>query len=46
MVDFHNPAVIEEDFLAVVKLWHVVGGTFMWALAVLCIGLLLSVYPA
>ncbi|KAN0141810.1 hypothetical protein V8E53_000272 [Lactarius tabidus] len=30
MVDFHNPAVIEKDFLVVVKIWHVVDGIFIW----------------
>jgi len=30
MVDFQDPAVIEKDFLAVVKLWHVVDGIFIW----------------
>jgi hypothetical protein len=30
MVDFHNPAVIQEDAFAVVKLWHVVDGIFIW----------------
>ncbi|KAN0129164.1 hypothetical protein V8E53_013035 [Lactarius tabidus] len=30
MVDFHSPTVIEKDFLAVVKLWHVVDGIFIW----------------
>ncbi|KAN0141798.1 hypothetical protein V8E53_000260 [Lactarius tabidus] len=30
MVDFQNPAVIEKDFLAVVKLWHLVDGIFLW----------------
>ncbi|KAF8256866.1 hypothetical protein EI94DRAFT_152497 [Lactarius quietus] len=30
MVDFHNPAVIEKDFLAVVKLWRVLDGIFIW----------------
>ncbi|KAF8259720.1 hypothetical protein EI94DRAFT_1750784 [Lactarius quietus] len=30
MVDFQSPAVIEQDFEAVVKLWHVVDGIFIW----------------
>lgn len=30
MVDFHNPSVIQNDALAVVKLWHVVDGLFIW----------------
>ncbi|KAN0141813.1 hypothetical protein V8E53_000275 [Lactarius tabidus] len=30
MVDFHSPTVLEEDFLAVVKFWHVVDGIFIW----------------
>ncbi|KAF8264183.1 hypothetical protein EI94DRAFT_510321 [Lactarius quietus] len=30
MVDFHKPAVIEKDFLAAVKLWHVLEGIFIW----------------
>jgi hypothetical protein len=30
MVDFQNPTVLEEDFLAVVKFWHVVDGIFIW----------------
>ncbi|KAF8264185.1 hypothetical protein EI94DRAFT_510679 [Lactarius quietus] len=30
MVDFHSPAVMEKDFLAVVKLWHVLDGIFIW----------------
>ncbi|KAN0141811.1 hypothetical protein V8E53_000273 [Lactarius tabidus] len=30
MVDFQNPAVIEKDFLVVVKLWHVLNGIFIW----------------
>ncbi|KAF8261255.1 hypothetical protein EI94DRAFT_1810575 [Lactarius quietus] len=34
MVDFHNPAVIKEDFLAVVKLWHLMNGIFIWEFVV------------
>ncbi|KAN0141800.1 hypothetical protein V8E53_000262 [Lactarius tabidus] len=30
MVDFNDPVVIEKDFLAVVKLWHVMDGIFIW----------------
>jgi len=30
MVDFHNPVIIEKDFLALVKLWHVLDGIFIW----------------
>jgi hypothetical protein len=30
MVDFQNPAVIEKDFLALVKLWHLLDGIFIW----------------
>ncbi|KAF8261254.1 hypothetical protein EI94DRAFT_1746440 [Lactarius quietus] len=34
MVDFHNPAAIEEDFLAVVKFWHFLDGIFIWEFVV------------
>ncbi|KAN0141803.1 hypothetical protein V8E53_000265 [Lactarius tabidus] len=30
MVNFQSPTVLEEDFLAVVKFWHVVDGIFIW----------------
>jgi len=30
MVDFQNPAVIERDYLAAMKLYHVVNGVFIW----------------
>ncbi|KAN0141805.1 hypothetical protein V8E53_000267 [Lactarius tabidus] len=30
MVDFHDPAIIEDDFLAVVKFWHILDGIFIW----------------
>jgi len=30
MVDFQNPVVIQNDFLALVKFWHVVDGIFIW----------------
>jgi len=30
MVDFHNPAVLEDDILALTKLWHLVDGIFIW----------------
>ncbi|KAN0141797.1 hypothetical protein V8E53_000259 [Lactarius tabidus] len=30
MVDFQNPVIIEKDFLALVKLFHVVDGIFIW----------------
>jgi hypothetical protein len=30
MVNFQSPTVIEEDFLAVVKFWHIVDGIFIW----------------
>ncbi|KAF8256865.1 hypothetical protein EI94DRAFT_1836410 [Lactarius quietus] len=32
MVDFHNPTVIERDFLAVEKLWCVLDGILIWEL--------------
>ncbi|KAN0141799.1 hypothetical protein V8E53_000261 [Lactarius tabidus] len=34
MVDFHSPAIIGDDFLAVVKFWHVVDGIFIWEFVV------------
>jgi hypothetical protein len=30
MVDFQNLVIIEKDFLAAVKFWHVVDGIFIW----------------
>jgi len=30
MVDFKNSIVISKDFVAVVKLWHAVGGLYIW----------------
>ncbi|KAF8261249.1 hypothetical protein EI94DRAFT_821028 [Lactarius quietus] len=30
MLDFQNSAIIEKDFLTMVKLWHVVDGIFIW----------------
>jgi len=30
MVDFNNPAVIEDDFMAVTKFWHTLAGLYFW----------------
>ncbi|KAF8487295.1 hypothetical protein DFH94DRAFT_21963 [Russula ochroleuca] len=30
MVNFHDPAVVAEDNLALLKFWHVVDGIFLW----------------
>ncbi|KAF8487390.1 hypothetical protein DFH94DRAFT_25267 [Russula ochroleuca] len=30
MVNYHNPATIAQEFVTLVKLWHVVDGIFIW----------------
>ncbi|KAI0294345.1 hypothetical protein BC826DRAFT_340591 [Russula brevipes] len=30
MVNFHDPAVVAQDYITVVKLWHTLDGVYLW----------------